>query len=133
MIFDSGKRVPAARPIVERLTRNFGDKRLTGAVFLNVAKAFDIVRIDGNLYKLMFLNFLPYIVHTMPSYLRSRKFEASFQMATSCRRGIRAGVVQGGFIPLFSSVICLTTEEKTWEKLSGIRKELGSSVGTRFA
>jgi hypothetical protein len=27
--------------LVERITRNFGEKRLTGAVFLDVAKAFD--------------------------------------------------------------------------------------------
>jgi len=32
---------------VERITRNFGEKRLTGAVFLDVAKAFGIVWIDG--------------------------------------------------------------------------------------
>jgi hypothetical protein len=29
--------------LVERITRNFGEKRLTGAVFLAVAKAFDTV------------------------------------------------------------------------------------------
>jgi len=29
--------------LVERITRNFGEKRLTGAVFLDVAKAFDTV------------------------------------------------------------------------------------------
>jgi hypothetical protein len=44
--------------LVERVTRNFGEKRLTGAVFLNVAKAFDTVWIDGLLYKLTRLNFL---------------------------------------------------------------------------
>ena len=33
--------------IVERITRNIGEKRLTGAVFLDVAKAFDTVWIDG--------------------------------------------------------------------------------------
>jgi len=33
--------------LVERITRNFGDKRLTGSVFLGVAKAFDTVLIDG--------------------------------------------------------------------------------------
>ena len=34
-------------PLVERITRNFGKKRLTGVVFLDVAKAFDTVWIDG--------------------------------------------------------------------------------------
>jgi hypothetical protein len=76
--------------LVERITRNFGEKRLTGAVFLDVAKAFDTVWIDGLLYKLTLLN--------SPSYLRGQTFEASFQTATSSRRGMRAGVAQGGLI-----------------------------------
>jgi hypothetical protein len=82
--------------LVERITRNFGEKRLTDAVFLNVAKAFDTVWIDGLLYKLTLLNFPSYIVHTIFSYLRDRTFEASSQTATSSRRGMRAGVAQGG-------------------------------------
>jgi len=84
--------------LVERITRNFGEKRFTGAVFLDVAKAFDTVWIDGLLYKLTLLNFPSYIVHTISSYLRGRTFEASFQTATSSRRCMRAGVAQGGLI-----------------------------------
>jgi hypothetical protein len=83
---------------VERITRNFGEKRLTGAVFFEVAKAFDTVWIDGLLYKLTLLNLPPYIVHTFSSYLRDRTLEESFQMATSSRRGMKAGVAQGGLI-----------------------------------
>jgi len=41
----------------ESTPRNFGEKRLTGAVFLDVAKAFDTVWNDGLLYKLKVLNF----------------------------------------------------------------------------
>jgi hypothetical protein len=74
--------------LVERITRNFGEKRLTGAVFLDVAKALDTVWIDGLLYKLTFLNFPSYMVHTISSYLRSRTFEGPFQTATSSRRGM---------------------------------------------
>jgi hypothetical protein len=84
--------------LVERIARNFGEKRLTGAVFLDVAKAFDTVWIDGLLYKLTLLNLPSYLVHTISSYLRGRTFEASFQTATSSRRGMRAGVAQGGLI-----------------------------------
>jgi retron-type reverse transcriptase len=84
--------------LVERITRNFGEKRLTGAVFLDVAKAFNTVWIDGLLYKLTLLNFLSYIVHTISSYLRGQTFVASFQTATSSRQGMRAGVAQGGLI-----------------------------------
>ena len=35
-----------ARP-VEIVTRNFGEKRLIGAIFLDVAKAFDTVWVEG--------------------------------------------------------------------------------------
>jgi len=84
--------------LVERITRNFGEKRLTGAVFLDVAKAFDTVWIDGLLYKLTLLKFPSYIVHNISSYLKDRTFEASFQTATSFRPGMRAVVAQGGLI-----------------------------------
>ena len=84
--------------LVERITRNFGEKRLTGAVFLDVAKGFDTVWIDGFLYKLTLLNFSSYIVHIISTYLRGRTFEASIQTATLSRRDIRAGVAQGGLI-----------------------------------
>jgi hypothetical protein len=69
-----------------------------------MAKAFDTVWIDGLLYKLTLLKFPSYKVHTISSYLRGRTFEASFQTATSSRRGMRAEVAQGGLIspPLFS-------------------------------
>jgi retron-type reverse transcriptase len=83
---------------VERITRNFGENRLTGAIFVDVAKAFDTVWIDRLLYKLTLLIFPSYIVHKIASYLRGRTFEESFQTATSFRRGMRAGVAQGGLI-----------------------------------
>jgi hypothetical protein len=84
--------------LVERIIRNLGEKGLTGAVFLEVGKAFDTVWIDGFRYKLTLLNFPSYIVHTISSYLRGRTFEASFRSATSSRRGMLAGVAQGGLI-----------------------------------
>jgi hypothetical protein len=83
---------------VERIARNFGEKRLTGAGFLDMAKAFDTVWIDGLLYKLTLLNFPSYLVHTISSYLRGRVFEVSFQTATSSRRGMRAGMAQDRMI-----------------------------------
>ena len=84
--------------LFERIIRNFGEKRLTGAVLLDVAEAFDTVWIDGLLYKLTLHNFPSYIVHTISSYLRGRTLEPSFQTATSSRRGMRAGVVHGRLI-----------------------------------
>ena len=93
--------------LVERITRIFGEKRLTNAVFLDVAKAFDTVWIDGLLYKLTFLNFPSYVVHTISSYLRDRTFEASFQTPTSSSRGMRAGVAQGGLISPVLFSLCV--------------------------
>jgi len=76
---------------------------LTGAVFLDVGKAFDTVWIDDLLYKLTLLNFPSYIVHTISTYLRGRTFEAPFQKATSSRRGMRTGVGLGGLISVVLS------------------------------
>jgi hypothetical protein len=75
--------------LVERITRNFDERRITGAVFLNVAKASDTAWIDGLLYKLTLLNFPSYIFHTISFYLRGRTFETSFQTATSSLRTAR--------------------------------------------
>jgi hypothetical protein len=86
--------------LVERITRNSGEKRLTGTVFLNVAKAFDTIWINGLLYKLMLLNFPSYIVHTISSNHWGQTFEASFQTATSSRQSMWAGVAQGRLISL---------------------------------
>jgi len=63
-----------------------------------VANVFDTVWINGLLYKLTLLNFPSYIVYTISSYLRDRMFEASFQTATSSRRGMKAGVAQVGLM-----------------------------------
>jgi Reverse transcriptase (RNA-dependent DNA polymerase). len=41
--------------LVERVKRNFCEKRLIGAVFLDVAKAFDSVWIEGLIFKLTIL------------------------------------------------------------------------------
>jgi retron-type reverse transcriptase len=83
---------------VERICRNVGEKRPTGAVFLDVAKAFVTIWIDGLLYKRTLLNLPSYLFHTISSYLRGRTFEASFLTASSSRREMRAGVAQGGLI-----------------------------------
>jgi len=58
--------------LVERITRNFSEKRLIGAVSLDVAKVFDTVWINSLLYKLTPLKFPSYIVHTISSCLRDR-------------------------------------------------------------
>jgi hypothetical protein len=79
------------------VSRNFREKCLTGALFLDVAKAFDTVLVDGLLYKLAVLNFPSYLFKTVSPYMSNWKFEPSFQTATSTSC-MRAGVGQGGII-----------------------------------
>ena len=93
--------------LLERITRNLGEKRLSGAVFLDVSKDFDTVWINGFLYKLPLLNFPSYIVHSISSYLTGRTFEGSFQTSSS-RPGMRAEVAQGGLI---SHALTLATSQ----------------------
>jgi hypothetical protein len=58
--------------LVQRTTRNFSEKRLTGAVFLDVAKPFNTVWVDGLLYNIMLLNFPSCIVHPTSGVGRSK-------------------------------------------------------------
>jgi hypothetical protein len=65
----------------ERFTRIYGETSITGAIFLDVAKAFDAVWNDGILYNLTYLNIPPYTFHTISSYVLFPTFEESFQTA----------------------------------------------------
>jgi hypothetical protein len=55
--------------LVERVNRNFDERRLTGAVFLDVDKAFNTVWVKGRLYKLTVLNVPSYLVKNISSFL----------------------------------------------------------------
>jgi hypothetical protein len=54
-------------PALLKVNKNSDERRLTGAVFLDVLKAFDTVWVKGLLYKLTVLNFPPYLVKTVSS------------------------------------------------------------------
>jgi hypothetical protein len=55
--------------LVERVNRKLDERRLTDAVFLDLAKAFDTVWDEDLLYKLTVLNFPSYLVKTISSHL----------------------------------------------------------------
>jgi hypothetical protein len=61
--------------LFERAKRNFDEMRLTGAVFLDVAEAFDTAWVKVILQKLTILNFPPNVVKTIPSLLHCRTFQ----------------------------------------------------------
>jgi hypothetical protein len=60
---------PQLARLVERVNRNFDERRLIGEVFLDVDKAFDTLWVKGLLYKLTIVNFRSYLVKTISEYL----------------------------------------------------------------
>ncbi|GFX42257.1 probable RNA-directed DNA polymerase from transposon X-element [Trichonephila clavipes] len=64
--------------ITEKVSSGFQRGRSTGAVFLDIQKAFDRVWISGLIYKLIKYNFPPSIIHILNSYLVNRQYQDSF-------------------------------------------------------
>jgi len=86
---------------IERACRKFGDKWLTGVVFLNVAKILILY------VQTKHPEFSLYLVNTVFSYLNCRTFKASFQTTTSTFHRMRGGVAEGGIIsPILFSLVC---------------------------
>jgi hypothetical protein len=56
------------------VTRDLGEKRLTGAVFLDMTKVFFAVLVNGLLWNLSGLNFPSYVVKSISSFLRDWAF-----------------------------------------------------------
>jgi hypothetical protein len=67
--------------LVERVNRKFDVRRLTGAVFLDVAKAIDNVWVKGLLCKLTILNFPSCLVKTLSSYLHKPNVPIVLQLS----------------------------------------------------
>ncbi|GBN27840.1 putative RNA-directed DNA polymerase from transposon BS [Araneus ventricosus] len=67
----------------------------TGAVFLDIAKAFDRVWTDGLVYKLIELRVPGSIIRLIATYLRGRHFAIRVGNSLTSERAIDAGVVQG--------------------------------------
>ncbi|GBN28315.1 putative RNA-directed DNA polymerase from transposon X-element [Araneus ventricosus] len=67
----------------------------TGAVFLDIAKAFDRVWTDGLVYKLIELRVPGSIIRLIATYLRGRHFAIRVGNSLSSERAIDSGVVQG--------------------------------------
>ena len=93
--------------LVERVSRNSDERRLTGVVFLDVAKAFDTVWVNGLLYKLTVLNFPSYLVKAISSYLtRSTGWSSSgWDYFTRPLRPVCKGNAFA-FPPLWASSLC---------------------------
>lgn len=77
----------------------------TGAVFLDISKAFDKVWHQGLLYKMLDANYTLHLTQTIASYLSGRKLQVRLQGALSTERTITAGTPQGSLLsPLLYNI-----------------------------
>jgi len=87
--------------------RSFSNK-ITGTVFRDLAKALDIVWVDGVLYYLTVHNFAPYLAKYTLTYRHDRTFETSLETPTFTPRGMPASVADGAIVfPVLFS-LCIT-------------------------
>ncbi|GBN78160.1 RNA-directed DNA polymerase from mobile element jockey [Araneus ventricosus] len=84
--------------VVEYVTEGFTNKQKTGAVFLDIQKAFDRVWQDGLIHKLIHYKTPSYLIKLIDSYLLERKFAVRVKNELSSTKNINAGVAQGSKI-----------------------------------
>lgn len=87
--------------VVENITENMNQQHKTGAVFLDLAKAFDKVWHTGLIYKMLKFGYTHKMVKLIQSYLRNRQFYIALHDADSTLRNIQAGVPQGSLLGPF--------------------------------
>lgn len=74
------------------------NRKSTGAIFLDIEKAFDSVWHDGLVHKLITTETPTYLVKIIDSFLKKRTFAVSIPGATSSSHPIPAGVPQGSVL-----------------------------------
>ncbi|GFU48784.1 RNA-directed DNA polymerase from mobile element jockey [Trichonephila clavipes] len=84
--------------ITEKITSGFQRGRSTGAVFLDIQKAFDRVWISGLIYKLINYNFPPSLIHLINSYLVNRIYQVRVNNTLSDTHNINIGCPQGSLL-----------------------------------
>ena len=84
--------------VAQIIEMGFENKKYTTSVFLDVAKAFDTVWIEGLKYKLNRLGLPYYLLRILLSFLNNRTFCTRVNGTTSTTRNIKAGVPQGSVL-----------------------------------
>ncbi|GFW68457.1 probable RNA-directed DNA polymerase from transposon X-element [Trichonephila clavipes] len=91
--------------VVETIKSGFKNKKSTGAVFLDIQKAFDRVWREGLIFKLIKYDFPPPLIKLISSYLTDRNFSVRINDTYSSHRPTEAGVAQGTLIsPLLFNI-----------------------------
>ncbi|GFY01599.1 RNA-directed DNA polymerase from mobile element jockey [Trichonephila clavipes] len=76
----------------------FNNHATTGGIFLDVEKAFDRLWHNGLIFKMINLNYPPYLIHTISDYLHNRIFQVKIQATISKIGHIQAGSPQGSLL-----------------------------------
>ncbi|GFT52553.1 RNA-directed DNA polymerase from mobile element jockey [Trichonephila clavipes] len=78
----------------------YGFKRgkTTGGLFLDVEKAFDRLWHNGLVFKMINLNYPPYLIHTITGYLKDRIFQVRIQATESKIGQIQTGSTKGSIL-----------------------------------
>ncbi|GFU84327.1 RNA-directed DNA polymerase from mobile element jockey [Trichonephila clavipes] len=91
--------------LTEKITSGLQRGRSTGAVFLDIQKAFDRVWVSGLIYKLIINNFPPALIHLINSNLVNRSFQVIVNNTLSRTVFIKNGVTQGSLLgPLLFNI-----------------------------
>lgn len=87
-----------ATRVVEDISKGFSNKEMSGAVLLDIQKAFDKVWHNALIFKLHKMSFPSNLILLINSFLENRKFRVSINKEYSSWRQIKAGVPQGSLL-----------------------------------
>ncbi|GFW76926.1 probable RNA-directed DNA polymerase from transposon X-element [Trichonephila clavipes] len=84
--------------LTEAISEGFQNKKSTGAVFLDIQKAFDRAWLTGLTYKLIKYNLPPPLVFLLHFYNTNRSYQVRVQDTLSNTKNISCGVAQGSLL-----------------------------------
>ncbi|GFX29935.1 probable RNA-directed DNA polymerase from transposon BS [Trichonephila clavipes] len=105
--------------LTEAISEGFQSKKSTGAVFLDIQKAFDRVWLTGLTYKLINYNIPPPLVFLLHSYNSNRSYQVRVKDTLSTTKFINCGVAQGSLLgPLLFNLYINDIPEYSLTKLN---------------
>ncbi|GFT37072.1 probable RNA-directed DNA polymerase from transposon X-element [Trichonephila clavipes] len=105
--------------LTEAISEGFQSKKSTGAVFLDIQKAFDRVWLSGLTYKLINYNIPPPLVFLLHSYNSNRCYQVRVKDTLSTTKFINCGVAQGSLLgPLLFNLYINDIPEYSLTKLN---------------
>ncbi|GFV24724.1 probable RNA-directed DNA polymerase from transposon X-element [Trichonephila clavipes] len=105
--------------LTEAISEGFQRKKSTGAVFLDIQKAFDRVWLTRLTFKLITYNIPPPLICLLHSYNSDRSYQVRVKDTLSNTKNIRCGVAQGSLLgPLLFNLYINDIPDYTLTKLN---------------